>query len=206
MFITALTALTISACGGGGGGPADTDTPTPKPSSRASAVSGGEAATYILAESELPEGWRYATGEQYLGVPKLCGVTIEPPSLASVETQRYTKNFSGPFVIQYSFVSSDEKATTKRIDEFVAAAGTCTTYKPKKNVTVSVSQITDVQRVGEAFGAVREQDVARASNVQEIVVFRKGAVVTVLQSYSPATLADRAVLSQMAATIAAKQA
>lgn len=200
--IAALAVLTISACGNGGG---STEQSNPTPLSRSSAVSGGKAASYIIDESELPDGWRYASGEQFLGIPKLCDVTIEPPKLASVETQRFTKGFSGPFVIQYSFVSSDEEATTKRIDEFVAASKTCTTYKPRKNITVSVNEITDVQPVGDAFGAVRETEVDDPSHVQEVVVFRKGAVVTVLQSYSPATLADHGTLSEMAATIAAKQ-
>jgi len=192
-----LTALVVAACGDGSSGS--------DPSPRSSAVSGGKAATYILTESELPDGWRHATGEQYLGIPKSCGVTLEPPSLASAKTRRFTKGSTGPFVIQYSFVSSDEKATAKRIDEFVTATRTCKTYGPEKGVTLSVSRITDLAPVGDAFAAVHERQVGEPTHVQDIVAFRKGAVVTVLQSYSPATLADHADLSEMAAAISTKQ-
>ncbi|MDX6277556.1 MAG: hypothetical protein QOJ72_1684 [Nocardioidaceae bacterium] len=199
--IAVLTLLSVGACGSGDGG-GSSDSPD---SPRASAVSGGKAASYILAEDELPDGWRHASGEQFLGIPKTCGVTLEPPSLASVETRRFTKSFSGPFVIQYSFVSSDTGATTKRINEFVAAIKTCKTSRPAKGVTVAVSEITDVTPVGDAFGAVHEKDVDDPTHNQDIVAFRKGAVVTVLQSYSPGTLADHDALSKMAAAIVAKQ-
>jgi hypothetical protein len=199
--IAVLTMLTLGACGSSDGG-GSSDGPEP---SRASAVTGGKAATYILAKDELPEGWRHASGEQFLGVPKVCGVTLEPPGLASVKTRRFTRSFAGPFVIQYSFVSSDETATARRIDEFVAAIKRCKTSRPTKGVKVAVSEITDVTPVGDAFGAVRETDPGDATHTQEVVAFRKGAVVTVLQSYSPNTLADHAVLSKMAAAISAKQ-
>ena len=195
--LATLTLLAVSACGDSSSGS--------DPSSRSSAVSGGKAATYILTESELPDGWRHATGEQYLGIPKSCGVTLEPPSLSSAKTRRFTKGSTGPFVIQYSFVSSDEKATAKRIDEFVTATRTCKTYEPEKGVTLSVSRITDLTPVGDAFAAVHERQVGEPTHVQDIVAFRKGAVVTVLQSYSPATLADHADLSEMAAAISTKQ-
>ena len=188
---------------------AEVDPPPPSPSgvptSRASAVTGGEAAGYVLGEDELPDGWRHATGEQHLGVPKMCGVTLEPPALASVETQRFTRGFSGPFVIQYSFVSSNEAAATERVDEFVTAARTCRTYKPAAGVTVKVTPITDIEPVGEAFAAVHGVNRADAGNTQDYVVFRNGAAVTVLQSYSPATLASHADLSAMAEAISAKQ-
>lgn len=199
--LAALTMLAVGACGSGDAGGSSAGAGT----SRTSAVSGGKAATYILDEDELPDGWRHASGEQFLGIPKTCGVTLEPPSLASVETQRFTRGFSGPFVIQYSFVSSDQGATARRIDEFVAAIRACETSKPTKGVTVAVSEITDVKPVGDAFGAVRENDVDDPTHTQDIVAFRKGAVVTVLQSYSPGTLADHAALSAMAAAISAKQ-
>lgn len=194
--LATLVLLAVGACGGGSSGG--------DPSPRSSAVSGGKAATYILTEDELPDGWRHATGEQYLGVPKSCGVTLEPPSLASAKTRRFTKGSTGPFVIQYSFVSSDEKATAKRIDDFVKAIRTCETFKPEKDVTVAVRRIADMTPVGDAFGAVHEQEVGEPTHVQDIVAFRNGAAVTVLQSYSPATLASRADLSAMAAAISAK--
>lgn len=199
-MLAVLALLTIGACGA-----ADQPGADRSPSSRSSAVSGGKAATYILAEDELPDGWRRATGEQFLGVPEMCDVTLEPPALASAETQRFSPGATGPFVIQYSFVSSDEKAATERIDEFVAAARTCTTFRPRKGVTVAVSPITDVASVGDAFAAVRGENTSAEGNTQDFVVFRTGAAVTVLQSYSPSTLADHEVLSQMAAAIAAKQ-
>ena len=196
--IVALVAIAVgltAACGEGGDQPTD----------RTDAVEGGKAATYILAEDELPDGWRHASGEQHLGIPKMCDVTLEPPKLSSVETKRFTRGFSGPFVIQYSFVTSDESAATKRVDEFVAAARTCTTYEPGKGVTIDVEPITDIDPVGDAFAAVHGQNTAEKTNSQDYVVFRNGAAVTVLQSYSPATLADHSTLAAMTRAIDAKQ-
>lgn len=206
LALAALFLALLAACGGkdGAGPAADGSTPA-TPSARTTAVSGGQAADYILAEDELPDGWRHASGEQHLGVPKMCGVTLEPPDLSSAETQRFTRGFSGPFVIQYSFVSADEATAEQRVDEFVAAAETCTTYEPGNGVTIAVSPITDVDPVGDVFAAVRGQNTTVEGNDQEFVVFRNGPVVTVLQSYSPATLADHAALSDMAAAISAKQ-
>lgn len=194
----ALVALTVgltAACGDDG----------EQATQRTDAEEGGKAATYILTEDELPDGWRHATGEQHLGIPKMCDVTLEPPKLSSVETQRFTKGFSGPFVIQYSFVSSDESAASERIDEFVAAARNCTTYEPGEGVTIEVEPITDVEPVGQSFAAVHGENTADATNSQDFVVFRNGPAVTVLQSYSPATLADHPTLAAMASAIDAKQ-
>jgi len=194
LIVLAVTVAAVSACGSDN-----------TPASRTDAVSGGKAATYVLDEDELPEGWRHATGEQHLGIPKMCGVTLEPPRLSSVETQRFTRGYSGPFVIQYSFVSSSEAAATERIDDFVTAVKTCTTFEAGPDLTIDVARITDIAPVGDAFAAVRGTNRAEPDNVQDFVVFRTGAAVTVLQSYSPATLADHAVLAEMARTIAAKQ-
>ena len=193
-LVTLAVGMT-AACGDGG------DQPSP----RKDAVEGGKAATYILDEDELPEGWRHATGEQHLGIPKMCDVTLEPPKLSSVETKRFTRGFSGPFVIQYSFVTSDESAATQRVDEFVAAARTCTTYRPGKDVTIDVEPIKDIGPVGDAFAAVHGTNTADEANTQEFVVFRNGPAVTVLQSYSPATLADHPTLAAMSQAIDAKQ-
>lgn len=88
------------------------------------------ATAALLVAAVLPAGWRHATGEQHLGIPRMCDVTREPPSLPSAQTQRFTKGHSGPFVIQYSFVSADQEAAADRVDEFVAAAARCTTYSP----------------------------------------------------------------------------
>jgi hypothetical protein len=201
MPVLLLSLALLAACGG----EPSTAGAEDSPSSRTTAVSGGEAADYILTEDELPQGWRHATGEQHLGVPRMCDVTLEPPELSSAETQRFTRGFSGPFVIQYSFVAADEEAAAARTDEFVSAAGSCTTYSPTEGVTIDVTEITDIEPVGESFAAVRGENRAAEGNDQEFVVFRNGAAVTVLQSYSPATLADHGALSAMAAAVSAKQ-
>jgi hypothetical protein len=195
VVLVALAVAMTASCG---------DDPD-KAAKRADAVEGGQAASYILTEDELPDGWRHATGEQHLGIPKMCDVTLEPPALESVETQRFTRGFSGPFVIQYSFVSSDRDAATERVDEFVSAARTCTTYRPGKGVTIDVEPITDIDPVGETFAAVHGENTADKKNSQDFVVFRNGPAVTVLQSYSPATLADHATVAAMATAIDAKQ-
>ena len=87
-------------------------------------------------------------------------------------------------MIQYSFVAADEEAAAARTDEFVSAAGSCTTYSPTAGVTIDVTEITDIEPVGESFAAVRGENRAAEGNDQEFVVFRNGAAVTVLQSYS----------------------
>lgn len=168
---------------------------------RGNAVSGGTAGMYILREDELPDGWRYATGQQYLAIPELCDVVLEPPALASAKTQRFTRGYSGPFVIQYSFVSDDEDATTARIAEAVTAASACTTWDIDAETTVTVTPLEDIPAVGEAFLAVRLQAEGGSAADVELVVFRNGPAVTVLQSYSPADLAAHTDVAAMASAI-----
>ncbi len=104
-------------------------------------------------------------------------------------------------MIQYSFVSSDEEATTERIDAFVAAAGTCTKHQPTKNASATVAPL-DVAPVGDAFAAVTAVDDADPANRREYVVFRNGAHVTVLLSYGiGGQVASPADLDAMASAV-----
>ena len=180
MPVLLLSLALLAACGG----EPSTAGAEDSPSSRTTAVSGGEAADYILTEDELPQGWRHATGEQHLGVPRMCDVTLEPPELSSAETQRFTRGFSGPFVIQYSFVAADEEAAAARTDEFVRGR-LVHDVLPHCGVTIDVTEITDIEPVGESFAAVRGENRAAEGNDQEFVVFRNGAAVTVLQKLLP---------------------
>ena len=189
--------LGISACGGDARDKA-------KDNPRSKVVSGGPSSKAILSESELPPSWRYSTKDDFLGIPQMCGIVLEPPGLTSAETRRFAKSYAGPFVIQYSFVSGDEKATTERIDEFVTAAKTCSSSKPTKADEAVVSPIDDIDAVGEAFAAVHATDAKDASNQRDYVVFRDGSQVTVLLSYGIGSLASHADLSAMAEGIAAK--
>lgn len=175
-----------------------------KDNPRSKVVSGGESSKAILSESELPAPWRYSTKEDFLGIPQMCGVVLEPPGLTSAKTRRFAKSYAGPFVIQYSFVSADEKATTERIGKFVAAAKTCSSYKPTKTDEAVVSPIEDVDTVGDAFAAVHAVDAKDANNQRDYVVFRDGSHVTVLLSYGIGGLASHGDLSTMAKGIAAK--
>jgi len=198
LMLAAVTLLGATACGG-----SNPDKPSSKQSSRADIESGGESKKAILPEDQLPEKWRYATDEDFLGIPKVCGVILEPPSLSSAITQRFTQSFAGPFVIQYSFVSSDEAATKKRIDTFVSEAATCSSYEPTKDSKVLVTQIDDIPAVGDAFAAVGAVNAADTSDMRDYVVFRTGKQVTVLLSYSRTDLASHADLAAMAESIAA---
>lgn len=206
VLVIALAALVLplAACGG-------ETTPQrsgKEPDDRQTAVSGGEAATWILGKDELPEGWRYATGQQYLGIPELCDVVLEPPHLSSAETQRYTRDAAGPFVIQYSFVSSDEAAAAERMAEWVEAVSTCTTWTAD-GAEIEVTPITDIDPVGEDFGAARGAAQPPAGSgkpvlAREYVAFRNGSQVTVLLSYGLGDLPPRADVSAMAKAIAAR--
>lgn len=191
--------LGVSACGGEAKDKA-------KDNPRSKVVSGGPSSKAILSESELPPPWRYSTKEDFLGIPQMCGVVLEPPGLTSATTRRFAKSYAGPFVIQYSFVSGDEKAPTERIDEFVTAARTCSSYKPTKTDEAVVSPIDDVDPVGDAFAAVHAVDTKDDANQRDYVVFRDGSHVTVLLSYGIGSLASHADLSAMATAIAAKTA
>lgn len=216
LALLALAALCLAGCSDGGSSqPSDGSEPGSAESSegadgvtdRDRVTSGGRAAEYILGEDELPEGWRLASGEQHLGIPAMCNVVLEPPALESAETQRFTRGYSGPFVIQYSFVSSDEQAAKERIDDFVEAAPTCTEHVVDEDAgrVIDVSEITDIPSVGESFAAVRGTNPQVESNTQDFVVFRNGPAVTVLQAYSPADLPDHDDLAAMAQAIDAKQ-
>lgn len=196
----AALALPLVACGG--------ETPPKRsgeePDDRQTAVSGGEAASWILGKDELPKGWRYATGQQHLGIPELCDVVLEPPSLSSAETQRFTQDAAGPFVIQYSFVSSDEAATAKRMAEWVKATSTCTSWT-SDGADIEVTPITDIDPVGEDFGAAHGAAATTTPGAdREYVAFRNGSHVTVLLSYGVGALPSRADMSAMAKAIAAR--
>jgi hypothetical protein len=194
--LSVTAALTMSACGGNG-----SDSSGDKPSGRETIKSGGESSKAILPAGDLPEGWRYATIGDFLGIPQMCGVVLEPPKLSSAETKRFATRSGDTFVIQYSFVSSDEAATTKRIDEFVAAAATCTKHQPTKTNSATVTPLV-VTPVGDAFAAVTAVDDADVNNRREYVVFRNGAHVTVLLSYGLAgRVATPADLAAMAAAV-----
>lgn len=202
LLVLALAAA-VTACGTDDGD--NDDVQGPGPSGRETAVSGGEAADYILDESELPEGWRYAAGQQNLGIPEFCDIVLEPADLASVETQRYTMGFSGPFVIQYSFVSANEEAAARAVDP-LTADDLCKTFEINGS-TIAVSQIDDIPPVGEGFAALRGDAVGvKPDTAQEFVVFRNGTHVTVLISYSLATLATREDLSVITAAVGARSA
>lgn len=206
VLVIALAALVLplAACGG----ESAPQRAGKEPDDRQTAVSGGEAATWILSKDQLPKGWRYATGQQYLGIPELCDVVLEPPNLSSAETQRFTMDVAGPFVIQYSFVSSDEAATAKRMAEWVKAVNTCTSWSAD-GADIAVTPITDIDPVGEDFAAARGAADAPAGSgkptlAREYVAFRNGSQVTVLLSYGLGDLPPRADVSAMAKAIAAR--
>lgn len=183
--------LLLSACHG-----SDSE-----PSPRASVKSGGESQRAILPEKALPEGWRYASDEDFLGIPQLCGVVLEPPGLTSATTQRFATSSGDTFVIQYSFVSSDKDATAQRIDQFVNAAATCTEHVPTEGAKADVSPLAGLTPVGDAFAAVRAVDASDRTNKREYVVFRHDAHVTVLLSYGLGRVASPDDLDAMAAAI-----
>jgi hypothetical protein len=208
--------LTTAACGDAGStsgtDPASAASPTatPPPSTTEptepteEAVRGGEAAEAILDEGRLPAGWRPATGEQTLGVPEMCGVVLEPPALSSFATQRFAVDAAGPFVIQHSFVSSDESATAERMAAWADAAATCTTWTTE-GTELTVSTIADLPDIGEDFGAVHAE-VERDGVLQQrdYVAWRDGAHVTVLIAYGATDLPTHADLAEMITAIAGR--
>jgi len=217
----ALTAAVLSACGPEGAGTASDPSPTPSgtpgstpgrspggtggtPSAGASVVpvAGGPAAEALLPEGELPRGWRYSTRGEDLGVPEMCGVVLEPPALSSYATQRFTRSWEGPFVIQYSFVSSDEAATTERMAQWAQAAATCTSWTTD-GVELSVSPVRGLTPVGDDFGAVHaEVEADGLTQQREYVAWRDGPRVHVLVSYGLDRLADTRTLDAMVTAIA----
>ena len=191
LLVAVCAAALLSACGA--------DEPGPNP--RESIESGGESQRAILPESALPEDWRYASVEDFLGIPQLCGVVLEPPKLTSAITQRFATTSGDTFVIQYSFVSSDEDATAKRINSFVDAAKTCTEHVPTDGAKAEVSPLAGLSPVGDAFAAVSAVDASDENNKREYVVFRHGTQVTVLLSYGLGRVAKPAELDAMANAI-----
>lgn len=191
LIATICAAALLSGC----------NTSEPEPNPRASVESGGESQKAILPEDVLPEGWRYASVEDFLGVPQLCGVVLEPPKLTSAITKRFATTSGDTFVIQYSFVSSDEKATAERIDEFVDAAATCKEHVPTEGAKAEISPLSGVSPVGDAFAAVRAIDASDETNQREYVVFRHDSHVTVLLSYGLGRVAKPADLDAMAKAI-----
>lgn len=207
---TAVLLMSVAACGGGGGTspePTNTASSTDQAntaSSTARAVSGGESVTYLLTEAELPDGWRPASGEQHLGVPTACGVVLEPSQLSSAKTKRYTQGFSGPFIIQYSFVADDVASAMGSADALAEKSATCRSFEASGK-TIEVSALDGVDPVGEGFSALVLNDASRGDlSTQHWVTFRDGRHVTVLVAYGY-EVASANVLTEFAQKIHDKE-
>jgi hypothetical protein len=197
--VVASAALVLSACGSEEP-VSDANEPTPTESASVEE----QASSYLLAEEDLPDGWRHATGEQHLGRPVVCGVVLEPADLASVDTIRYTKGFSGPFVIQYSFVAADEKSAAATADALVRKLRQCRSFD-FEGETARVTPIRDIPPVGTGFSAVRLE--LSTGVARDVVTFREGTHVTVLVGYAlqdlePPAHADVAAIAETIATSA----
>lgn len=200
LALTAVLCLSVSGCQDADGETAPSE---PPPSGRESAVSGGEAEEYLLTEGELPAGWRDATGQQHLGIPQFCGVVLEPDSLASAKTKRITQGFSGPFIIQYSFVAATEESAARAVDALAEKSQGCTSTEIE-GVTATVSPLSDLSPVGEGFSALRATDPEHPQTKQDWVVFRNGTHVTVLVGYGIGAVPNHDDLAEVAQTVAAK--
>lgn len=203
-----LFAVALLAAGCGGELPASEESTQPPttaaaatPDDRSTAAAGGVAAAWLLGEDRLPAGWRYATGQQHLGVPSLCGVTLEPPHLSSVATQRFAMAWEGPFVVQYSFVSDDADAVASLMAEWVAQGSSCTSTQVSGG-TLAVNPISDIAAVGEDFAALHGE--ATGGQARDYVAFRDGSQITVLVGYGLGSMPSHADLAAMAAAIASR--
>ncbi|MFT4289419.1 hypothetical protein [Nocardioides sp.] len=206
-LVPVVLLLALAACGSE---QSATDSPEPgsspasterSPDDRATATTGGEAAAWILAEDRLPAGWRYATGQQHLGVPSLCGVTLEPPHLASVATQRFTMAWEGPFVVQYSFVSDDADAVESLMADWVEQGSSCTTTQVSGG-TLAVNPISDIPAVGADFAALHGE--ATGGQARDYIAFRDGSQITVLVGYGLGSMPSHADLAAIAAAITSR--
>lgn len=198
-----LVAMGVAACGSDGSDQkvADDSQTTSQNSEEPTVVP--EAAAYLLTEDELPAGWRVATGQEEFGVPEICGTRLEPDELVSEETERFTQGFSGPFVIQFSFVATSVESAARLVDP-LAGSDLCSSFDID-GVTIRTSRIGDIDPVGDGFSALRGEAVdITPIAAREYLLFRNGQHVTVLVSTSPADLATREDLSAMATAIQSK--
>lgn len=203
-LMAAATLLLAVACGNeadtGTDPGAATDLETPMEAS-VPVPRNDEASAYLLTEEDLPEGWRQATGQQDAGTPQMCNVVLEPPEPSSWDTRRYTATPTGPFIVQYSFVSDDQPGTEALMQEWLAAAKDCRTFSSDQGAQVDVSPVSGVGPVGQDFAALNGRT---ADLEQDYVAFRQGNRMTVLVSFGPTGPAGRHVLDAVVKAVAAR--
>lgn len=204
--VLCLAFATLTACGDESP-PAAKSIPDSKVDRDPDVAEGGPSKSSILTKEELPEGWRLASGQQYLGIPNFCDILLEPPGLSSSTTQRFTKSFGGPFVIQHSFITSKESAAKKRLKNFVDAISTCSSFTDRDDVDWTARPLEGLKPVGTEFGAVQlERKVPAGDCCGQLayIAFRSGDLVTVLTSYGIAGLATLDELNSITSAISAK--
>lgn len=170
-------------------------------------INGGPSKATILSESELPGGWRKASGQQYLGIPNFCDILLEPPGLTSSSTQRFTKGFAGPFVIQHVFVTNKVSAAKTRLEHFAKAIKACDAFTDRAGVGWTAQPVDNLTTVGTEFAAVHLERTTSANDsfrFLEYIAYRNDDTVTVLTSYSPGYLAKPTEIDAFTSAIAAK--
>lgn len=198
----------VASCGQGKAEPSGDPTIADSQVDRdADVVDGGPSNAVMLTEPELPEGWRTASGQQYLGIPNFCDILLEPPGLTSSSTQRFTKGFAGPFVIQHVFVTNKVSAAKTRLEHFAKAIKTCDAFTDRDDVDWTAQPVDNLTPVGSEFAAVHlERKTAAGDSFRflDYIAFRNDDTVTVLTSYSPGYLAKPTEIDAFTKAIAAK--
>ena len=211
-LVTLVTALALggllAGCGDDPAGPAADQTSAstgssmsaepPSPTSDVQAAALERARGAELHGADLPDGWSDVPVQERFtnppGVPSYCGVVVEPEPLHHAAIELYEERSTGPFVLQYTFVT-DEAVAQDVFTRVDAAAGSC------EEPGFEISQVEDLPALADGVvGLDYRSDQGAASRA---VVMRAGDTLVVLVGYGD-TGVPRQALNDIAGRVAAR--
>jgi hypothetical protein len=131
-----------------------------------------------LQRADLPSGWTPVPLQERFaeppGVPSYCGVVVEPEPLHHVALELYEERSTGPFVLQYTFVT-DEPVAVSRARQLVTAAADCSEKGFRIEPAAGVPEVGDDTV---ALDYVSDQGAGA-----RVMVFRSGDALVALVGY-----------------------
>ena len=197
--------LASAGCRGAGvedemsGGPS-TSVPSPPPPFEMAAQ---RRATSAYPDAEhMPSGWIQADPARLgtkPGDPVYCGAAVKPDPMNGGMTHLYQHSDAGPFILQYTYITSESVAadTMTRLE---VAAKAC--IAEGSDGDGKVFPPASPPRVGQS--SVSVAFLPEGSVPSQVTVFREGRALVVLVGWNPAGLPPTDPLAAMAAGVRAR--
>jgi hypothetical protein len=150
----------------------------------------------------MPKGWIQIDPARLgsrPGDPVYCGIALKPDPMNGAMVHLYQESDAGPFILQYTYLSS-EAAATKVMDRFVAEVPGCIARGTDPDGQVFPAK--DAPTMGDA--AVSMSFLPTGSVPSQVTVFRTGRALVAVVGWNPAGLPPTEALRTMAAGVQAK--